>query len=52
MDFQFSADRPSLDYVVTVAERCTTDLEHLRSAGDLARWIEESASSRLAASEQ
>lgn len=40
--FEFIADRPVLDFVATVAERGTTDLDHLESAGDLALWVRES----------
>ena len=42
MTFEFISDRPSLDFVATVAERGTTDLEKLRSADDLAQWIAQS----------
>lgn len=33
------SDRPVLDFVATVAERGTTDLEHLNSPDDLRTWI-------------
>jgi predicted RNA-binding Zn ribbon-like protein len=36
------ADRPVLDFVATVAERGTSDLEHLRTPEDLADWVERS----------
>lgn len=42
MTFEFIADRPSLDFVATVAERGTTDLDKLCSADDLAEWVQES----------
>ena len=41
MQFEFVAGRPALDFVATVAERHTTRLEHLRTAGDLADWVEQ-----------
>jgi predicted RNA-binding Zn ribbon-like protein len=37
--FEFGSDRPALDFVATVAERGTTDLEALRTPADLAEWI-------------
>jgi predicted RNA-binding Zn ribbon-like protein len=39
--FEFVSDRPALDFVATVAERGTADLERLRTPADLARWIRE-----------
>ena len=42
MSFEFIADRPCLDFIASLAERGTTDLEMLRSTGDLERWITES----------
>ena len=38
----FIADRPVLDFIATVAERGTTHLEKLRTAGDVARWVQQS----------
>jgi predicted RNA-binding Zn ribbon-like protein len=40
--FEFIADRPALDFVATLAERGTTDLETLRRPADLAEWIRQS----------
>jgi predicted RNA-binding Zn ribbon-like protein len=37
--FEFVSDRPALDFVATVAERGTTDLEALRTPADLVAWI-------------
>ena len=42
MGFDFIADRPSLNFIATVAERGTTHLEMLRGGHDLERWITES----------
>lgn len=42
MTFDFVADRPVLDFVATVAERGTTDLEKFRTGADVARWVRES----------
>ena len=42
MDFEFIADRPVLDFVATVAERGTSNVEHLRASADLADWIDQS----------
>ncbi|HST64914.1 MAG TPA: ABATE domain-containing protein [Mycobacteriales bacterium] len=42
MPFEFVSDRPGLDFVATVAERGTTDLELLRTPADLVEWIRES----------
>jgi predicted RNA-binding Zn ribbon-like protein len=42
VDFEFIADRPALDLVATVAERGTSDVEHLRTPADLADWIAQS----------
>ena len=42
VSFEFIADRPCLDFIASLAERGTTDLEMLRSTGDLERWITES----------
>jgi predicted RNA-binding Zn ribbon-like protein len=39
VDFDFVAGRPSLDFVATVSERGTTDLERLVTPRDLADWI-------------
>jgi predicted RNA-binding Zn ribbon-like protein len=40
--FEFIADRPALDFVATLAERGTTNLEALRRPADLADWLRES----------
>jgi predicted RNA-binding Zn ribbon-like protein len=40
--FEFIADRPVLDFVATVAERGSTDLERLVASGDLRDWVAES----------
>jgi predicted RNA-binding Zn ribbon-like protein len=40
--FEFIADRPVLDFVATLAERDTTDLESLRTRTDLAAWVHQS----------
>jgi predicted RNA-binding Zn ribbon-like protein len=37
--FGYVSDRPVLDFVATVAERGSTDLEMLRTPADLAAWI-------------
>jgi predicted RNA-binding Zn ribbon-like protein len=42
VDFEFIADRPVLDFVATLAERGTSDVEHLRVPADLADWLEQS----------
>jgi predicted RNA-binding Zn ribbon-like protein len=42
VSFGFLAGRPALDFVATVAERGTTDLEELRTGSDLAAWIRQS----------
>ena len=42
MTFEFIADRPVLDFVSTVAERGTTDLDSLTDPDDMARWALES----------
>ena len=42
MDFEFIADRPALDFVATLAERGTTDLEKLTEPSDLAAWVRQS----------
>jgi predicted RNA-binding Zn ribbon-like protein len=39
VDFEFVTGNLALDYVATVAERGTTDLEHLAAPADLADWI-------------
>lgn len=39
MEFDFIAGRPSLDFVATVSERGTTDLELLNRPADLQEWI-------------
>ena len=41
MDFDFIADRLALDFVATVSERGSTDLERLSTPADLADWIEQ-----------
>jgi predicted RNA-binding Zn ribbon-like protein len=40
--FEFIADRPALDFVATLAERGTTDVEGLRRPTDLRAWIRQS----------
>jgi predicted RNA-binding Zn ribbon-like protein len=40
--FEFIADRAVLDFLSTIAERGTSDVESLLSEQDLAEWIEES----------
>jgi predicted RNA-binding Zn ribbon-like protein len=40
--FEFIADRPVLDFVATVAERRTTQDDHLRSPQDLTAWVAQS----------
>jgi predicted RNA-binding Zn ribbon-like protein len=40
--FEFISDRPALDFVATVAERGTTDLDQLQTTTDLAAWVRES----------
>lgn len=42
MTFEFIADRPALDFVATVAERGSTDLELLQTPADLAAWVRQS----------
>ncbi len=42
MTFDFVADRPVLNFVATVAERGSTDLEKLHTSDDLARWVAQS----------
>jgi predicted RNA-binding Zn ribbon-like protein len=37
--FELLTDRPVLDFVATVSERGTTDLERLRTGDDLAAWV-------------
>jgi predicted RNA-binding Zn ribbon-like protein len=39
VDFDFVAGRLSLDFVATISERGTTDLERLATPRDLADWI-------------
>jgi len=39
--FELGTGRPALDFVATLAERHTTRLEHLRSADDLAEWVQQ-----------
>jgi predicted RNA-binding Zn ribbon-like protein len=39
--FEFVSDRPALDFVATVAERGSTDLERLARPADLATWVQE-----------
>lgn len=41
MTFDLVGGRPALDFVATVAERRTTRLEHLRTADDLADWVQQ-----------
>ena len=41
MPFELVTGRPALDFVATVAERHTTRLEHLRTADDLADWVQQ-----------
>ena len=41
--FDLIADRLALDFVATVSERGTTDLERLATPADLADWIEQAA---------
>jgi len=41
VQFELVAGRPVLDFAATVAERHTTRVEHLRSAADLADWVEQ-----------
>jgi predicted RNA-binding Zn ribbon-like protein len=40
--FEFIADRPTLDFVATVAERGTTNEEKLQTPADLVQWARES----------
>jgi len=40
--FEFIADRPVLDFLPTMAERGTADLERLASPQDLADWVVQS----------
>ena len=42
MSFEFIADRPVLDFVATVAERGTTNLEKLARPADLVSWVGQS----------
>lgn len=42
MAFEFSANRPVLDFVPTVAGRGTTNEEKLRTPADLAAWAQQS----------
>lgn len=42
MAYAFVSDRPALDFVATVAERGTTDVEQLGTPADLAGWIAQS----------
>ena len=42
MRYEFVSDRPALDFVATVAERGSTDLEMLRTPADLVDWVAES----------
>lgn len=42
MEFEFIADRPALDFVPTVSERGTKDLERLQVPADLVRWARQS----------
>lgn len=46
MTFDFVADRPALNFVATVAERGSTDLEQLQAAEDLVRWVAQSGLTR------
>lgn len=39
MTFEFVAGRPALDFVATVAERGTNDIELLPTPAELARWV-------------
>ena len=39
MDFEFVAGRPALDFVATVAERGTSNIERLTRPSDLTAWI-------------
>jgi predicted RNA-binding Zn ribbon-like protein len=39
VNFEFVAGRPALDFVATVAERGTSDVERLTRPADLATWI-------------
>jgi predicted RNA-binding Zn ribbon-like protein len=39
VQFELIADRPVLDFVATVAERGSSDVEYLRSPADLADWV-------------
>lgn len=41
MGWAFVADRPSLNFAATLAERGTTEVEQLRDPADLAGWIGE-----------
>ncbi len=42
MTFDFMGDRPALNFVATLAERGSTDLEQLDTGDDLARWVAQS----------
>lgn len=46
MPFNFVADRPALNFIATVAERGTTDLEQLPTGDDLVRWVAQSGLTR------
>jgi predicted RNA-binding Zn ribbon-like protein len=39
VEFEFIADRPVLDFVPTVSDRGTADVEKLRSGADVTAWI-------------
>jgi predicted RNA-binding Zn ribbon-like protein len=40
--FEFIADRPALDFVATVAERGTNNVDSVRSPADLVDWVRQS----------
>ncbi len=42
VEFEFVSDRPVLDFVATVAERGSSDVDKLTSAADLRNWIVQS----------
>lgn len=46
VQFSFISDRPVLDFVATVVERGTSDLEMLQTPSDLAAWVRESGIAR------
>lgn len=46
MTFDFVADRPALNFVATVAERGSTDVEQLQTGEDLVRWVAQSGLTR------